>query len=477
MSREDIVDLYDLAYVENLPDMEREILTDLIDLWDAKLSRNQLRVQYYECKNKLKDLGIAIPPPLKNVETVVGWAAAAVDVLAARSKFDSFTYSGEENEQLSKIFGMNRFKLMYHQAVTSELIHSCSFITVSKGGRHEPEIVLNAYSALNAAAMWDDRGQRIKYGMTVVEIKRKPYETPQPTWVNLYTDEAVWEIRRDDGGTWHAECAPHNMERPLMEALVYSPTLDRPFGKSRISRAVMSTVDSAVRTALRSEVTSEFFTAPQKYLLGADDSVFESMSKWEAYIGNIIAFSENGETGEKPTFGQLSQGSMQPHSDYMRTLAAKFSGETHIPISELGVIHDNPSSADSIYAQKEPLIIDAEWLNETNGAALKSIAQMILAYTRDTSYWDVADEAYYINPRFKNPAMPSIASSADGMCKIVGAIPKVGTSDVALEYVGFDNEEIKRINHDNAKAEAQQALQAAMQSTQEAKPTQTQLEL
>ena len=462
----EIVDLYSLHVVKDLPPKEQETLIELVELWDAKLSRNQLKVQYYECKNRLKDLGIAIPPPLKNVETVVGWAAKAVDTLAARSKFDCFTYAGEENTRLSHIFSANRFKLMYHQAVTSELIHSCSFITVSKGGLHEPEIVLNAYSALNAAAMWDDRAQRLKCGMTVVEVERKPNETPKPVWVNLYTDTDVWEIRKVDS-IWQATQHPHNMGRPLMEVLVYCPTLDRPFGKSKISRAVMSTVDSAVRTALRSEVTSEFFTAPQKYLLGADDSVFESMSKWEAYIGNIIAFSENGETGEKPTFGQLSQASMQPHSDYMRSLAAKFSGESNIPISELGVIHDNPASADAISAEREPLVIDAEWLNETNGISLKTLAQMVLAYTQDMSYWDVAEEAYGINPRFKNPAMPSIAACADSMSKAVGAIPKIGNSDVALEGFGFNDEQIERINYDAAQAEAREMLSAALQGKQE----------
>lgn len=29
---------------------------------------------------------------------------------------------------------------------------------------------------------------------------------------------------------------------------------------------------------------------------------------------------------------------MQPHIDYMRSLAARFSGETNVPLSELGVV-------------------------------------------------------------------------------------------------------------------------------------------
>ena len=50
---------------------------------------------------------------------------------------------------------------------------------------------------------------------------------------------------------------------------------------------------------------------------------------------------------------------MQPHIDYMRSLAARFSGETNVPLSELGMVTDNPASAEAVYAAKESMIVDA----------------------------------------------------------------------------------------------------------------------
>ena len=44
----EIVDLYSLHVVKDLPPKEQETLIELVELWDAKLSRNQLKVQYYE---------------------------------------------------------------------------------------------------------------------------------------------------------------------------------------------------------------------------------------------------------------------------------------------------------------------------------------------------------------------------------------------------------------------------------------------
>ena len=254
---------------------------------------------------------------------------------------------------------------------------------MSKGAADEAPAIISAYSAENTAAVWDYRHKRIKAGLTVVDIRTSAYSEPEIVWVNLYTDTDVWEIKKE-GYSWKAYQHPHAMGRPMIEPLVYRPSLDRPFGKSRISRAVMSITDSAVRTSLRAEVSSEFFTAPQKYVLGANEEMFKD-GKWEAYIGNWLALTKD-EDGDTPHLGQLTQGSMQPHTDYMRSLASRFSGETSIPISELGVISDNPSSAQAIYAAKESLLVEAESLNDTNGEALKVIGQMAIAIIKGIPY-------------------------------------------------------------------------------------------
>ncbi|ARD66095.1 hypothetical protein B2M23_11320 [Eubacterium limosum] len=168
--------------------------------------------------------------------------------------------------------------MLYRQATTSELIHSCSFITVSKGGAGDPPVVMSAYDAETAAALWDSRRKKIKSGLTIVDVDPK---TREPTQINLYTNSAIIEISRN-GNTWDADYKPHKQGRPLMEPMVYRPSLDRPFGKSRVSRAVMSITDSAIRTAVRTEVSSEFFTKPAKGIFwGQIRSSLRKISKWE----------------------------------------------------------------------------------------------------------------------------------------------------------------------------------------------------
>lgn len=456
------MNLLQIAHVEGLPDHETDLLNELIEVWTQKLERNRLRVDYYNAHNRLKDLGISIPPPLKNIETVVGWPAKAVDSLAMRSRFDGFSFSTGEDYGLNRIVAENNFKKVYSKAVIEELVSSCAFLTTSKGGPGEPAAIISAYSTMQAAAIWDMRHKRIKAGLTVVDIeKQSPYSQPEPVWVNLYTDSDTWEIKKTESG-WVSRRNPHKMGRPLIEPLAYRSTLERPFGRSRISRAVMSITDSAVRCALRSEVAAEFYTAPQKYILGADDEVFGDKDKWEAYMGNWLLLTRD-EEGELPSIGQLTQGSVQPHIDYMRSLAARFSGETGVPVSELGIIHDNPSSAEAIYAAKETLVIEAETLNEDNGEGLKNIGMMALALSQNKSLDDLTDEERSISVQWKNPARPSLVSQADAIVKVIASIPWVAESRVALEELGFSEDQIMRLETDKQKAIAQSMIQASMQ--------------
>ena len=69
--------LPEISAARGLPLAESEMLRDLVAVWRNKLSRNVTRRRYYDCHNWLKDLGISIPPTLRNVETAVGWPALA----------------------------------------------------------------------------------------------------------------------------------------------------------------------------------------------------------------------------------------------------------------------------------------------------------------------------------------------------------------------------------------------------------------
>lgn len=409
-----------------------EEIDGLLDVWASHLAKNRLRRRYYEGENVLKDLGISIPPSLCSIETVVGWPKKAVSAMASRSRFDGYTVGDEAlSAQVDQLVRRCNLKRKYKQACESELIAGCDFVTLSKGAAGEPPVIVVTHSAEDGAAKWSERLGRISSGLVIMHYD----DSGAPDELALYTDEATYHVDGRNGLS--VERMPHRMGRPLMEAMAYNPTESQPLGQSRITRAVRSITDSGVREALRTEISAEFFTSPQKYLLGVGDDPFGNRTRWEAYIGNIFTVSQT-EDGSTPTFGQLSQGSMQPHTDYMRALAARFSGETNVPVSQLGVIHDNPSSAEAITQANEPLIMEVTDLNEGNNDSLVAVAKMALAIENDVRLSEYDDLAIAAN--FKNPLMPSIASQADAMVKIASVVPSFANTEVFWENLGFSED-------------------------------------
>lgn len=441
----------------DLPEGFAGMYGELYRVWSGKLVRNRLKYRYYDGKNKLKDLGISTPPQLLNVETVVGWPQKAVDALAVRSRFDGYI-AGDDGLQarLDAISEHSRIPLKYRQAVQGELIHSCCFAVIRRDATDQARI--DIYDAESATAVWDDAAGRIAYGMIVNESDGFDIVD-----ADVLTDEYVVHLHFDKAShsaSWSVE--EHTLGRTPMAAFCYRPTLRKPFGVSRISRSVMSLTDSAVRVALGGDISYQFAVSPQKYLLNADKNPFDTQTRWEAYIGSIFAVSNDSDNGT-PVYGQLTQASMQQTVDYMRLLANRFAAETNIPLSQLGVASDaNPQSAEAMYAASEPLIIEAEELNDTARLALKDAALMALAVNDDIAFEDLPPEYRDFSVSMRNPAMPSVVSQADAMVKIASVVPAFAGTDMFFEQMGFSEDMRRRVQSDMAKASGTAVLNALM---------------
>jgi len=441
------------VYVPSLDGADMDLLRTLLDQWASKVRRNQVRMTYYDGKNRLRDLGISIPPQLKAVETVVGWPAKAVDALAHRIVFDGFVLPGDQEDPygLSAAFSENEMQMELPQAITSALIHAVAFVSVTHGDTEagQPEVLVQARSGMYGTGIWDRSTRSLRAALSVAAVS----EAGVPTEMVMHLPDRVGHIVRSFGGRWSAVWRRNPVGRVLVEPLVYRPDLDRPFGRSRISRPVMSITDEAVRTVLRTEVSAEFYTAPQRYALGLEEDAFgEDGPGWVSVLGRMFTVGRD-EEGEVPTVGQFPQQSMQPHNDHLRMIASRFSGETSIPLGSLGVVQDNPSSAEAIYAAKEDLVIEASDAGTAFGARLKRIGQNVVML-RD-GLTEVPAELRRLEVNWQNPATPSVVSAADAVVKQVAAVPWLAESPLILKRLGYNQPEVVQLLADKRRAERQ----------------------
>ena len=436
---------------------EVDTMNRLLRVWGEHAQANYVKQRYYEAHNRLMRMGLDIPKELSHIEVVSGWGAKAVDSLAGRSVLKGFTSGGESLPQVDDLAGECDLFSIYEQAVVSELIGP-AFLTVSHGLPGEPDVIVGAYPAGSAAALWDWRRKRISAGIAIIDVTRDVDGWQKPSWVNMYTDAYTLVCRRSANGRWTVERHGNPIGRPLMEPLRYRPTLSRPFGKSRISRPVRSIIDRALGVAMRTEVSAEFYTWPQRYLLGADRKTAESMSKTklQTYIDRLVLVSTN-KNGDVPQYGQLSQMTMQPHTDHLQSLAKQFAGETSIPLSSLGIVFDNPSSAEAMENGRVDLIIEAEALNRGNAKSLATVMRMALAAKQGKTLDELTDAERAVQPRFENPVRPSMAARADYALKVASSVPEYASTPYFWRELGYDEEDVTGITRQIRQAQAVKA--------------------
>lgn len=451
----------EMAGASGLLSADAETVRELVAEWDSHRCRNRLRDEYYLGRVKMKDLGVSVSKELAaKLDPHIDWAAKCVDWWADRVRFEGVSAASEDDEDaLRSVFAANDMKNTVHKAASCALRHGCSFMAVTSGDEAsgEPKTVVSAFPATAAAALYDEARKRIRAGLVVVATAKKyPHQASStervPSLAYVMDDDKLIVLARDTPASWTAEYRPHGMGRVPMEPIAYHATLERPFGRSRITRAVMSLVDDAQRAMANMAACAAFNAAPQKFLLGADAATARKLaeSTFGAYVGSLFAATDN-RAGKTPQFGQLPQVSMQPHVDYMRSLAAQFSGTTGVPLSSLGVVTDNPSSAEAIYAGKEDAVVDIQSFVDAVKRSIGAVASMALANERGVSLSEVSAD---LSVNFANPAMPSVVSQSDAMVKQISAIPWLASSDVALRELGYTEEQIVQLRSDRRKAQA-----------------------
>lgn len=439
--------------VPGLTPAEQAALSQLVELWRVKQPRNRLRQAYLDGVVRPDNLNISVPDDMVDqLGAVIGWPRKVVFGLSDLLIWDGVTSStGSDNPfEIDDLLASTGFELEIAQTIPSSLTHSVAFLTLRKGveAAGEPPVIIQGHSADWAAGLWDRVRRRLSYGLTIDDID----DAGRPTRFTLYTVDSTYIVEQQATSEWtivHAEL--HGLGAAMMEALPFEPSLDRPLGRSRISRDVMSITQRAMRTVLREELATELFTAPGILLSGVDSDLIDDLRSWDWKLGTIKTIS-SGEEPEGPKVTVLPQQSAQPFTEQMRALATELSGVSSLPVSSLGVIQDNPSSAEALYAAKEELVIKAKNAQRVFDAALNRIyAHAVMM--RD-GLDEMTPELRSLATRWGDPAHPSIVSQSDAIVKQISALPWLAESPVVLEELGYSGSQIARLMSDKRRAEA-----------------------
>lgn len=392
-----------------------------------KTHENRVKMRYKQYDMKYVDamIGLTIPESLRQrYRAVLGWCSKAVNCLADRLDFREFY---NDNFEINEIFQMNNPDIFFDNAILSALIASCSFVYISKGDEGVPR--LQVIQASEATGKIDPITGLLTAGYAVLERD----EHGQPS-VEAYFKPRYTMIYRKENK--EPEIYRHNVDHPLLVPIVHRPDAVRPFGRSRITRAAMYHQKYAKRTLERSDITAEFYSFPQKYVLGMESGA-ERLDTWKATISSMLQIDKDSD-GDKPTLGQFTTSSMSPFTEQLRTAAAGFAGETGLTLDDLGFVSDNPSSAEAIKASHDTLGVMARKAQKCFGSGFLNVGYIAACLRDDFPY--LRSQFYQTIPKWE-PVFAADASTlslvGDGAIKINQAVEGYMDSETIRDLTGI----------------------------------------
>lgn len=424
-----------------LSDDEAALVAHLTSHITSKRYQLELHNAYYRGTVRIADLGISIPPQMRKLHTALGWPRVCVDALDERLDVEGFRYpdSNDVDLDLQGIWQRSSMDGESQLGHMDALIFGAGFAAVGADDDGEP--IITVESPLDVGVLWDARTRTMTAGLRL-------YGDDSGRLATLYLPEQTIWLEEVTGGWGITDRDEHNLgTTPLVRIANRPRSYDRD-GASEITPEIMAITDAACRTLQGLEVAREFYSAPQRYILGASESAFQdasgnAKSAWETYMGRVLAL-ERDEEGQVPTVGQFTPYDPSTFTKVIDMYAKIISSITGLPPHVLGYTTDNPASADAIRSTEMRLKLKADRKTRMFGESWRDVMKLALLI-RDG---DLPVNADAITTVWADTATPTPAATTDSVFKQVqmGYLP--ATSDVTGEKLGYTAVERQRIEID-----------------------------
>lgn len=466
--------MYQKLTIPGLTDSQNDILnTNLERLLDRR-RRNWRRSCLYDGKHALsmvQQSGV-IPPQYYQLGIALGWCGKAVDALTRRTQLQQFVWPGGDTASvgLDDMVRDNFLISEIGQALSDSALHGIAFLINTQGVDDEPKSLIHVKDALCATGTWNSRRRVLDDALSVTSWDEE--DDRKPTGMVLYLPNLTISLTNVDG-RWQAVPSEHHWGVPV-EPLVYKPRTSRKYGQSRLTQPIMGLQMQAIRELVRLEAHMDVYSLPELFLLGADMSAFKNAdgsqkAMWQVVLGRVKGLEDNPEKPDqlaRPDVKQFPAASPQPHGDALDILSRAFAREASLPDSAVALRGtSNPTSADSYDASQYELIAEAEGaMSDWDTPIRRSLARGLAIWN---GFSEIPNQWWSITPKWLGAKFESRAAKADAGVKQISAVPWLAETEVGLEILGLEPEQIQRALAEKRRVAGRQVI-AALAGQQQA---------
>ncbi len=403
-----------------LIEVSEALATSLLKGLAEKAVKVQTKYEYYNAEHDTRDFGISTPKKMRNEQPGIGWASRAVNTLSDRVIFDGFA---KDTFGVNDLFNDINAHSVISQAQNDAFVAGCSFVGISDD-RANNRTLLIPFTAQEATGEIDQTTGLLKYGLVVTRwefpnkkvrgVRYAPtdYIVFTPTFTAIFQSRTIIEI------------VPNPTGRCLLSPLTHRASANQPLGKSRLTNTARRIIQEVGRLKRREEIAEEFYALPQRYINGLAEGAKKDAAL-DSAIGKVWAITKD-EDGDKPDIGQLAQMNIDQFETAKKDKARDFCAETALTLRNLGYETGNPTSAESLSAMSDDLLLEASNSQTEMGEQIKQIA-ITLRMVID-GVGEVPDALRDLVPAWKPIFQVDIGAAGDAVFKLYQAMPElIGT--------------------------------------------------
>lgn len=379
--------------------------------WQVRSSKDELLMRYYQGRQRVEQLGMAIPPQMRRFLVVANWCRTLVDTINDRQQVRSLSLLGQEtaDPHLREIWDASNLSSHVAMFNADRMIYGRAFMSVGANEFDARLPWVRVESPREMSAFIDKRSEVVTSACRFYDAGEVD---PRAMRATLYLPNVTVWARRDTTGVWVEE----DRDSHELGAVPVIMHLNRRLSGGWVGESQMSDiiplVDATARSLTNLQFAQEAHGIPRMWMTGVAKGDFldaqgQPIPQFEAYFDAIHMLTKSD-----AKVGQLSAADLKNFETALTIYGKQASVATGFPAAYWGMTTVQPSTEGALVADETRLVRSVEAQNEQVGTTLGWVGALALRVA--TGDWVTGNR---VRVEWFNPATPTVAQREDALSK------------------------------------------------------------
>lgn len=378
----------------------------------SKRSNDIKHERYYDGEQRVEQLGMAIPPEMRQFLVIANWSATVVDTIKDRQQVRSMALLGDETADpvLQRVWDASNMDSHVDMFNIDRMVYGRAFLSVGADEEDSESALIRVESPRELSAFVDVRREVVTSAARFYGVSD---DALGPTSATLYLpDCTVWLERSETTGKWaEVDRDEHNLGAVPIVMHLNRRRSGELVGRSEMTK-VMGLSDAAARSLTNMQFAQEAHGIPRMWMTGVAKGEFvdaegKPVPQFEAYFDAIHTLAS-----KDAEIGQLTAADLKNFETAMRIYGQQATIATGFPYRYWGLSTTNPPAEGAVIADESSLVRSVEAQNTQVGTTLGWAGA--LAYRIATGDWVTGNR---VRVDWFDPSTPTVAQREDALMK------------------------------------------------------------